>query len=210
MQSAPKRWREELKRTGAPGAFHRWKVVLLVRADKRSDSLIRWDLIKAKAVNVKTSLFFLNYCCSVAQLRLTLQPHGLQQARLPCPGVCSSNSSALSQWCHPTISASVVPFSCPQSFPVSWLFTSGGQSIGASESVLLMNIQDWFPIGLTGLISLQSKELLRVFSNTTVRKHHCFGTQPSLWFTSQIHMWLLEKNSFDKIDICQQSDVSAF
>ena len=101
--------------------------------------------------------------------------------RLPCPSpsprVCS-NSCLLSWWCHPTISPSVAPFSsCPQSFPVpgpfpmSWLFTSGGQSVGASASVLPMNIQSWFPLGLTGFISLQSKGLSRVFSSTTVQKH---------------------------------------
>ena len=118
----------------------------------------------------------------------SLQPHGLQHDRLPCPspspGVCS-NSCPLSQWCHPTISSSVVPFSfCPQSFPASGsfpmsrLFQSGAQSIGvsASASVLLMNTQGWFPLGLTGLISLLSKGLSRVFSSPTVRKlsilHH--------------------------------------
>ena len=114
----------------------------------------------------------------------SLQPCGLQQARLPCPllspGVCS-NSSSLSWWCHPTSSSSVVPFSsCPQSFPasgsfpVSWLFTSGDQSIGAlaSVSVFSVNIQVWFPLGLTGLLSLQvSKVLSRVFSSTTIQKH---------------------------------------
>ena len=95
---------------------------------------------------------------------------------------------------HPTIWSSVIPFSCPQSFPasgsflMSQLFTSGGQSIGAS-----MNIQDWFPSGLTGLISLQSKGLSRIFSSTTVQKHQLFGAQPSLWSNSYIHTWLLEK-----------------
>ena len=114
----------------------------------------------------------------------SLWPHGLQHARPPCPSpspwVCS-NSGPLSWWCHPTISSSVIPFSsCPKSFPasgsfpVSQLFTSGGQNIGASASasILSMNIQDWFPLGWTGWISLQSKGLSRVFSNTTVRKHH--------------------------------------
>ena len=118
----------------------------------------------------------------VAQSCLTLcDPHGLQHTRLsypsPTPGTCS-NSCPSSQWCHPTISFSVIPFStCLQfflasgSFPVSQFFTSGGQSIGASASasVLPMNIQDWFPLGWTGLI-LQSKGLSRVFSNTTVQK----------------------------------------
>ena len=117
----------------------------------------------------------------------SLRPHGLQHARPPCPLPTPrvySNSCPLSQWCHPTISSSVVPFSsCPQSFPasgpfqISQFFTSGGQSIGvlASSSVLPMNIQDWFPLGWTGWISLQSKGLSRVFSNTTVQKHQFFS-----------------------------------
>ena len=113
-----------------------------------------------------------------------------------------SNSCPLSWWCHPTISSSVVPFSsCLQyfpasgSFPRSQLFTSGGQSFGdlASKSVIPMNILDWFPLGLTGWISLQSKGFSRVFSNTTVQKYQFFGTQLSLESNSQIHMWLLEK-----------------
>ena len=120
------------------------------------------------------------------------QPHGLQHARPPCPSPTPgaySNSCPLSQWCHPTISSSVVPFSsCLQSFPasgsfpMSQLFTSDGQSIGvsASASVLPMNIQDWFPFGWTGWVSLQSKGLSRVFSNTTVQKHQFFGAQLSL------------------------------
>ena len=103
-------------------------------------------------------------------------------------------------WAEDAISSSVTPFSpCPQSFPasgsfsVSQLFTSGSQSIGASASVLPKNIQCWFPLGLTGLISLLSKELLRVFSSNTVRKHQFFSTQPSLWSNSQNCTWLLEK-----------------
>ena len=130
--------------------------------------------------------------------------HGLQHARLPCPSLSTGafpNSCPLSQWCHPTIWSSVVPFSCLQSFPESGsflmnrLFTSGGQSIGASasSSVLLMNIQHWFPLGLTALISLQSEGLSRVFSNTTVQKHQFFGAQLSLWCNSHIHTWLLER-----------------
>ena len=135
----------------------------------------------------------------------SLQPHRLQHTRFPylspSPGVCS-NSSPLSQWCHPTISSSVVPFSsCLQSFPasgsfpMSQFFTSGGQSIGASAStsVLPTNTQDQSPIGWTGWISLQSKGLSRVFSNTTVQKHQFFSTQFSLWSNSRIHTWLLEK-----------------
>ena len=115
--------------------------------------------------------------------------------------VCS-NSCPSSQWCHPTISSSVVPFSsCPPSFPasgsfpMSTLFVSSGQSIGASASasVLPMNMQGWFPLGLTGWISLQSKGLSRVFSSTTIPRHQFFGAQPSLWSNSHIHTRLLEK-----------------
>ena len=122
----------------------------------------------------------------------SLPPHGLQHGRLPCPSptprVCS-NSCALSQWCHPIISSSVIPFSsCLQSFPasgffpISWFFASSGQSIGTSSSALVlpMNIQNWFSLGLTGLISFQSKGFSRVFSNTTVQKHQFFGAQLSL------------------------------
>ena len=135
----------------------------------------------------------------------SLWPHGLQHARLPCPSlspeVCSY-SNPLSQWCHPTISASVALFSsCPQSFPapgsflMSQLFISAGKSIGASASasVLPMNIQGWFPLGLTSLTSLQSKGLPRVFSNTIFQKHQFLSAQPSLWFNSHICTWLLEK-----------------
>ena len=122
----------------------------------------------------------------------SLQPHGLQHARLPCPSTNSgaySNSCPSSRWCHPTISSSVVPFSSfSQSFPalgcfpMSQLFASGCQSIGvsASRSVLPMNTQDWSPLGWTGWISLQSRGLSRVFSNTAVQKHQSFGAQLSL------------------------------
>ena len=122
----------------------------------------------------------------------SLRPHGLQHARPPCPSPTPRvhpNPYPLNQWCHPTISSSVVPFSsCHQSFPasgsfqMSQLFASGGQSTGvsASASVLPMNIQDWSPLGWTGWISLQSKGLSRVFSNTTVQKHQFSGTQVSL------------------------------
>ena len=120
---------------------------------------------------------------------------------LVSPRVCS-NSCPLSQRCHSIISPSVAPFSsCLQSFPasgsfpVSWLFTSGGQSIGASNStsVFLMNIQGWLTLGLISLISLLSKGPSRVFSNTMVQKHQFFGTQPSLWSSSHTRTWLLEK-----------------
>ena len=135
----------------------------------------------------------------------SLWPHGLQHTKLPCPSlsprVCSK-SRPLSWWCCPTISSSVTAFSsCPQSFPasgslpMSHFFASGGRSIRASvsASVLPVNIQGWFLLGLTGLISLQSKGLLRVFSSTTVQKHQFFSTQPSWWSSSHIHTWLLEK-----------------
>ena len=135
----------------------------------------------------------------------SLRPHGLQHTRLSCPSPTPgvySNSCPSSRWCPPTISFSVGPFSSrlqsfptSRSFPVSQFFTSGGQSIrvSASASVLPMNIQDWFPLGLNGLISLPSKGLSRVFSNTTVQKHQFFGAQLSLYSNSHIHTWLLEK-----------------
>ena len=135
----------------------------------------------------------------------SLRPHESQHARPPCPSPTPgvhSDSRPSSQWCHPAISSSVVPSSsCLQSFPasgsfqMSQFFTSGDQSIrvSASTSVLPMNIQDWFPLGLTGWISLQSKGLSRVFSNTTVQKHQFFGAQLSSQFNSHIHTWPLEK-----------------
>ena len=131
-------------------------------------------------------------------------PHGLQHTGLPCPSPtpeACSNSSPSRQWCHPTIS-SVIPFSswlqsfpASGSFPMSQLFTSSGQRIGvsASASVLPMNTQDWSPLGWTSWISLQSKGLSRVFSNTTVQKHQFFSAQPSSQSNSNIHTWLLEK-----------------
>ena len=135
----------------------------------------------------------------------SLWPHEPQHARPPCPSPTPGvhpNPCPLSRWCHPTISSSVVPFSsCPQSFPasgsfqMSQLFASGGQSIGvaASTSVLPINTQDWSPLGWTGWISLQSKGLSRVFSNTTVQKHQFFNAQLSSQSNSHIHTWLLEK-----------------
>ena len=114
-----------------------------------------------------------------------LQPNGPQHSRLPCPSQTPraySNSCQLHQWCHPTISSRLQSFPASGSFPVSQLFTSGGQSIGvsASASVFPVNIQDWFPLGWTGWICLLSKELSRVFSNTTVPNNQFFGTQFSL------------------------------
>ena len=134
---------------------------------------------------------------------ISLQSHGLQHSRLPCPLLSprvGSDSCPLSWWCHPTISSSVIPvsfrlqsFPASGSFPMSQLFTSGGQSIGVLTSVLPMNIQGWFPLGLTGWISLLSKGLSRVFPSTTIQKHQFFSAQPSLWSNSHIHTWLLEK-----------------
>ena len=135
----------------------------------------------------------------------SLQPHWLQHSRLPCPPStlgAYSNSCPSCQWCHPTISSSVIPFSshlqsfpASGSFPVSQFFPSGVQSIGvsASASIFPISIQDWFPLGLTGWISLQSKGLSRVFSNTTVQKHQFFSAQLSSQSNSHIHTWLLEK-----------------
>ena len=129
----------------------------------------------------------------------------------------AQKSCPLSRCCHPTSSSSVTLFSsCPQSFPASGsfptsqFFASSGQSFGALASVLPMNIQDWFPLGLTGLISLLSKGFSRVFSSTTIWKHQFFSTQPSLWSKSHICAWLLEKHSFDYMDLCQKSNISAF
>ena len=142
---------------------------------------------------------------SVTQSWLTLRPQGLQHARPPCPSPTLrvySNSCPLSWWCHPTISSSVTRFSSHlQSFPasgsfqISQFFASGAQSIGvsASTSLLLMNIQDWFPLGWTGWISLQSKGLSRVVSNTTVQKHQFFCAQLSLSSNSHIRTWPQEK-----------------
>ena len=135
----------------------------------------------------------------------SLQPHGLQHSRPPCPSPTPgaySNSCPLSRWYHPTISSSVIPFSShlqsftgSGSFQMSQFFASGGQSIraSASASVLRMNIQDWFPSGWTGWISLLSRALSRVFSNTTGKKHQFFGPQLSLYSNSHIHTWLLGK-----------------
>ena len=141
-------------------------------------------------ISLITQFSSVQFSCSTTSD--SLQPHGLQHTRPSCPSQTPegySNSCALSNWWHPTISSSVVPFSsCLQFFPalgsfqMSHFFTSGGQGIGVSTSasVLSMDIQDWFPLGWTDWISLQSKGLSRVFSNTTVQKHQFFGAQLSL------------------------------
>ena len=152
-----------------------------VTARKWAQSVVQEDSTCHKATKASVQ-----FSCSV--MFDSLQPHGLQHTRLPCPsptpGACS-NSCPLSQWCHPIISPTVVPFSpCLQSspasgsFPACQFFTSGDQSTGVSVSALVlpMNIQDWFPLGLTGWLSLQSKGLSRVFSNT-IQKHQFFSAQ---------------------------------
>ena len=171
-----------------------------------------YSLCKNPIMNMRLypAMFILLHTHLSAQLSSSvvcksLRPHGLQHARLLCspptPRACSP-SCPLSRWDRPTISSYFVPFSsCLQSFPASGsflrnhFFTSGGQSIAvsASASVLPMNIQDWFPLGWTGWISLQSKGLSRVFFNTIVQEHQFFGTQLSLWSKFHIHTWLLEK-----------------
>ena len=165
-----------------------------------------WFMLRqhsSPAVNLWEEIW---WWCSVSKLRPTpCDPHGLQHARVPClllsPGACS-NSCPLCWWYHPTISSSVVPFSfCLQSFPaagsfpMSSFFKSSGQSIEASPStsVLPVKIRDWFSLRLADLISLQSKGLSRVFSNTTLQKHQFFGVQPSSQSNSHIHTWPQEK-----------------
>ena len=159
----------------------------------------RREIIEAEELRQWLLLF----SCSVVSD--SWQPNGLQHTRLPCPPLLPkvySNSCPLNWWCHPIISASVVPFSsCLLSFPasgsskMSQLFASDGQHIGASASapVLPMNIQERFPLGWTAWISLQSKRLSRVFSNTTVQKHQFFRTQLSSQSNSHIHTWPQEK-----------------
>ena len=148
----------------------------------------------------------------------SLWPYGLKHARLPCPsltpGACS-NSCPSNRWCHPTIPFSVVPFSsCPQSFPasgsfpVSQFFISDGQSTGASTSALSMNIQDLFPLVLTGLISLQSKGLSRVFSNTTVNNSLMLSFLYGPTLISVHDYW--KSHSLNYMDLCWQSNVSVF
>ena len=175
-----------------------------------------WPLPPSLSLLITSSLFsvslslsillctFIHFSFSVqfssSVMSYSLWPHERQHTRLPCPSPTPRvhpNPCPSSQWCHPTISSSVVPFSsCPQSFPASGSFqmsqlsASGGQSIGvsASTSVLPMNTKDWSPLGWTGWIFLQSKGLSRVFSNTTAQKHQFFCTQLSLFFRVHIHV----------------------
>ena len=163
-------------------------------------SNLTWMLPDKSLTFVFSSVLF-----SLSVMSNSLRPHELQHARPPCPSPTLGvylNSCPLSWWCQPAISSSVIPFSsCPQSlpasrsFPMSQLFAWDTQSIGvsASASVLPMNTQDWSPLRWTGWISLQSKEISRVFSNTTVQKHQFFSAQFSLQSDSHIHTWPREK-----------------
>jgi len=183
---------EELKSLLIEGDRREWKSLLNTQHSKTEDHGI-W------------SYQFSSVQFSHSVVSDSLQPNESHHARPPCPSPTPgvhSNSHPSSWWCHPAISSSVIPFSsCPQSlpasesFPMSQLFTWGGQSTGVSvlASFLPKNTQDWSPSEWTGWISLQSKGLSRVFSNTTVQKHQFFGTQPSSWSNTHIHTWLVEK-----------------
>ena len=162
----------------------------------------RW--MEKDVVHIHNGIFSsVQFSCSVVSD--SLRSHELQHARPPCPSPTPgvhSDSRPSSQWCHPAIASSVIPFSsCPQSlpasesFPMSQILAWGGQSIGVSAlaSVFPNNIQDWSPLEWTGWISLQSKGLSRVFSNTKLQKHQFFGAQLSSPSNSHIHTWPLEK-----------------
>ena len=189
-------------------AVSSWRTDLFIIMWYPSLSMIVFLALKCAPSETNIATLSFDYCSVLfnhSSGSNSLQPHGLQHTRPPCPSPTPraySNSCPLSWWCHPTISSSVIPFSsCPQSFPasgsfqMSQLFTSGGQNIGvsASTSVLPVNTQDWFPLEWTGWISLQSKGLLRVSSNTTVQNHQFFRAQFSLQPNFHIHTWPLEK-----------------
>ena len=181
-----------------------WKLEFSGCKSKFSGLNYNYSLVRLRDRKWKTS-HNISVQFSHSVVSNSLWPCGLQHARPPCPSPTPRvypNPCPLSQWCHSTISSSVIPFStCLQSFPasgsfqMSQLFVSCGQCIGvsASTSVLPMNIQDWFPLWWTGSVSLQSKGLSRVFSNTTVQKHQFFGSQFSLLSNCHIHTWPLEK-----------------
>ena len=153
-----------------------------------------------------TTLRITSFVVVVQSLSHALQPHELQHTRLSCPSLSPSaysNSCPLSRWCHPTILSFVTPllllpsiFPSVRSFPVSWLFTSGGQRIGASISASVISNEYWFPLESSSLIFLLSKGLSKVFSSTTVRKHQCFGAQPLMVPLSHSYMSTI-KISFD-------------
>ena len=180
-------------------SFLHWVAcVRMVPLFKLDCMLLLFSLFNSSNSVTNQSLDLLFSCSVVSDF---LHSCGLKHVRFPCPSpslrTCL-NACPLSQWCHPTILPSVIPLSsCLQSFPASGSFSmsqfliSHGQSIGASASILPMNIQGWFPLGLTGLVSLQSKGLSTVFSNTTVQKHQFFSAQFSLWSNSHSHTWLL-------------------
>ena len=188
---------QSLKATSINYAWNKWQSVKVPGEEAPSPA---WSIRKSFSREMRPELLLFAH----SVVSNSLRPHELRHTRLPWPSPSPkaySNSCPLSQWCYPTIPSFVIPFhSCLQSFPasgsflMSYLFASGSQPIGASvsTSVLPMNIQDWFPLGLTGSISLQYKGLSRVSSNSTDQKHQFFGTQSSLWSSSHICTWLLE------------------
>ena len=185
--------------------------------ETKTNSLLSLAILQSSWFSIYSLTFYLfsSVQFSHSVVSDSLRPHGSQHARPPCPSPTPgfhSDSRPSSQWCHPAISSSVIPFSsCPQSlpasesFPMSQLFAWGGQSPGVSAlaSVLLKKSQGWSPLEWTGWISLQSKGLSRVFSNTTVQKHQIFGTQPSYGPTlTSIHDYW-KNHSLDYMDICK-------
>ena len=195
-------------------------IIFHIEGERVAWKEVRWTLECTKSellVFIPLSVQF-----SHSIISNSLLPHWLQHAKLPCPSptlkTCSISCTS-SQWYRPTISSSVITYSsCLQSFStsgsfqISQFFISGGQRIGvsASASVLPMNIQDWSPLGWTGWIILQSKGLSRVFSKTTVQRHQFFGIQLSLKSNSYITCDYRKNNSFDYVELCCQSNVSAF
>ena len=167
-------------------------------------TLFYWLLTSSITIRKPKALWFLIlYCCSFAMSN-SLWPHGLQHVRLPCPSLCPEFAQTQVHWISDVIQPShslsspsppAFNLSQHQGLSMSRFFSSGGQRFGASASasVLPMNIRDWFPLRWTGWISLQSKGLSRVFSNTTVQKHQFFGAQLSSQSNSHIHTWPLEK-----------------
>ena len=159
------------------------------------------------------------FLLSISSVQLFVTPwaaaHETSLSFALCPSSLKFMSTESGYYLTISSSATLLSF-CLQSFPtsgsfpVSWLLASGGQRIGSSASVLLVNIQGCFPLGLTGLISLQSKGLLRVFSSTTVQKHQFFGAQPSLWSNSHIIHDYWKNQSFEHMDLCKQSNISVF